>query len=227
MKTDSETLMRRLFLLILTLACCLGCRTTETVSEEKQETEEITTSSSDSLQVWKQDLLRGLKVRDSLYFFNDVEIRLEKILTDKETYVKNHEIVSIDSTLKIFDIIPARTAGVLSDEPKRGDGGINVLPLSFTKDGSIVTLFFVRKGSLSSKTTVYKNKNGKVLRTVRAPSVKNPEICIVDSVKVTIKYKEKTWNAKFLSGMGATVLVSKKENKGTRIINREAKGWRD
>lgn len=200
-----------------------SCKAKETVSEEKQEPEEMT-NSSDSLQVWNQDLLKELRVSDSLYFFNDVEIRLEKILTDKQKFVKNHEIVSIDSTLKIFDIIPARTAGVLSDEPKRGNGGINVLPLSFTKDGSIVTLSFIRKGSLL-KTKVYKNKKGKVIRKEKA-SVENPEICIVDSVKVTIKYKGKIWNAKFLSGMGATVLVSKKDRKGTLEIKREAKGFK-
>lgn len=200
-----------------------SCKTKERATKEPEKKEQKI-ERIDTLRVWTQDQLQDLSMKDSLYFYNDKEIKLEKILTNEQKLVKSHGIISIDSTLKIFDVIPAKRAGMLSDEPIIGIGGINILPISFTKDSSIVNMYFVRKGSLQ-KNKIYKNKRGKIIRIEKAPSLNDPEICIVDSVKVTIKYKGETHDAKFVSGMGATILVSNKIKKGEKVVKREAKGW--
>jgi len=201
----------------------VGCVTPKgTVSS--QESEKIVVD--DSLKVWTQDQLNGLKVRDSLYFYNDVEIKIEKILSEKQKFVKNHAIVSIDSTLKIFDVIPARTAGLIKNEPARGSNGIiNALTVSFKRDSSTITMFFVRKGYLQQKDKVYVDEKGKEIRREKAPQVKNPECFAVDSTKIAIEYHKNEYIGKMLYGTKAVLLVVNKEQKGEREVNREAKSW--
>lgn len=214
----------RFFLILIVFFCLFfGC-TTPKVTLAPQEPEEIV-DQNDSLRFWTQDQLSSLKVKDSLYFYNDVEIKIEKVLSDKQKFVKNHAIVSIDSTLKVFDIIPARTAGVIKTEPIRGKGGINSLPTSFKIDSTIITLFFVRKGSLQPKDKVYVDENGKELRREKFSKIQDPEHCAVDSTKITVEYNKNKYDGKILSGSKAKLLVVNKEYKGEREVNREAKSW--
>ena len=215
-----------IFLLIVVITF-VGCKIQQKAVENNQVFEKIPETSTDSLIIWEQNLLSGIKVKDSIYFYNNVEIKLEKKLNDKQKFVKNHAIVSIDSTLKIFDRIPTRTAGLLKTEAIRGEGGINILPVSFKVNGSLINLFFIRKGSLSQKIKIYKDQSGKIIKKEYPAPLKDGEICTVDSTKVNIEYNKNKYDARFISGTTSTVLVVNKEYKVEKEVNRDAQNWGD
>lgn len=206
------------FLFFLTLWLFYGCKSSESTVSSSESVEK--TEVSDSLTTWKQSLFPNIKVKDSIYFYNNIEIILKKSLSEFTKKGRNHAIESNDSTFNIKYIIPERTAGLMIKEPVFGTGGMNDMVISYSKDSVVYTLSFSRKGSFKKP---IKNKETGKLEIIRDVDDEN----FVLNSKAKFVFRKFTYEAEVVGLKKATLLVRDKHNKGTKNINHQAKGWKD
>jgi hypothetical protein len=116
--------------IVVMVSCSEKITTPATATAVTPQTEEAA-----DLMVWNQTYFKpiGLKVlMDSVLFYNNAAIKLEKVINHSAISVENGIINFSDSTDNITKLIPRLTSGKLS-EMKKGPRGENVMVVLFSR----------------------------------------------------------------------------------------------
>jgi len=106
------------------------------------------------------------RVSDSVFFYNSTKIELSGVLGGSVTYVKNHKYETKDTSIKIVRNIEPLTPGILIDEVRKDKNGSSELKLSFSKNDTTFTVYFIREDKMqelrknSGNKTVFVLKKG-------------------------------------------------------------------
>lgn len=154
-----------IFVLLVGIVITLGCNLTKEIPKSQ--------SSLQKLEVVKpivfiEKPLDGItaKISDSIFFYNSTKIEISGVSGGKITYVKNHKYETKDTSIKIFRTIDPLTPGILIDEIKTDNKGSKELKLSFSKNDTTYTVYFIREDIMqelrknNGNKTIYALKKG-------------------------------------------------------------------
>lgn len=129
-----------LFTLIIgVIIIFFGCSNTKKTSVV------ISTAKVDSLKPWEQSMRENIKISDSVFFYNSIEIQIKKTLDEEYNYVQDGIIYSVDFN-KIEKSIPALVfLYTVEMTKKRGSNIIDAMVVSSVKDSVEYILNFYRK----------------------------------------------------------------------------------
>ncbi len=121
--------MKKIILLTLLGFIVFGCSSLQqTVTPVSQERALV-----DTPIVWKQSYFDNVKIGDSLFFYNQDSIMIEKTFLEETIFPKNGNVKAIHKIIPVLKSVPALTAGRWISGIVSSSGEIKQMTISFSK----------------------------------------------------------------------------------------------
>lgn len=180
---------------------------------------------SDSLKIFEQSMRANISLKDSVIFYNQTEIRLEKSAAGEFNFVQDGVIFSIDSLFEVSKSVQSRTSGIALDFNKK-NGLIDVITISFSRSKEITYIlsFFRKELVIKPQQSVVIVNKRKVIRNL--PIVNPKSFILNSSAKLLFRGNSYDVRASTKGDGYCTILVDYRKKQVVLKEEGAAEGWK-